>query len=360
MALTERRDLISRLERVRDSRVVSYFLSDRETFPPNIPGYSTVLGTEPQLLFIDQLRLIGKRKRIDLFLYTRGGDTNAVWPLVSLLREHCEKLTVIVPSKAHSGGTLICLGADEVLMTQCAELSPIDPTVGNQFNPVDPRNPQNVLGISVEDVTAYFDLCKGKDVGIKDERNLLEALKELTAKVNPLALGNVQRVYLQIRMLAEKLLSLHLDPKRDAEKIKKIIEALTTKFYSHVHAITRKEAIPLLGDWVRSPTEEEEPLIWELFNSYAETLELRNRFNLPQVMGDEPIHDLQVTGAFIESMELAHIYILELRVMQRPNFPPGVQVQIPPGQPLPLVPWVGRAYDFGIKAMGWRVNNAGV
>ena len=117
-------------------------------------------------------------------------------------------------------------------MTQSAELSPIDPTVGNQFNPVDPRNPQNVLGISVEDVTAYFDLCKGKDVGIKDERNLLEALKEMTAKVNPLALGNVQRVYLQIRMLAEKLLSLHLDSKRDAEKIKKIIEALTTKFYS--------------------------------------------------------------------------------------------------------------------------------
>jgi len=77
-------------------------------------------------------------------------------------------------------------------------------------------------------------------------------------------------------------------------------------------------------------------------------------------MGDQPTHDLQVVGAFIESMELSHIYILELRVLQRPNFPPGVQVQIPPGQPLPLVPWVGRAYDFGIRTMGWQVNNAGV
>jgi hypothetical protein len=360
MSLDQRRDLISQLEAVRNSRVLSYFLSDRETFPPSVPGYSTILGTEPQLLFIDQLRSIGRTRQIDLFLYTRGGDTNAVWPLISLLREYCEKLTVIVPSRAHSGGTLICLGANEVVMTQFAELSPIDPTVGNQFNPVDPRNPQNVLGISVEDVAAYFDLCKGKDVGIKDERNLLEALKELTAKVNPLALGNVQRVYLQIRMLAEKLLLLHMDSKHDADRIKKIIEALTTKFYSHVHAITRKEAIPLLGDWVRSPTEEEEPFILALFDSYAETLELRNRFNLPQVIGDEPTHDFQVIGAFIESRELAHIHILELRVMQRPNLPPGVQVQVPPGQPLPLVPWVGRAYDFGIRAMGWRVNSEGV
>jgi len=360
MSLNQRRDLISQLEKTRNSRVLSYFLSDRETFPPGVPGYSRLLDTEPQLLFIDQLRSIGRTRQIDLFLYTRGGDTNAVWPLISLLREYCERLTVIVPSRAHSGGTLICLGADEVVMTQFAELSPIDPTVGNQFNPVDPRNPQNVLGISVEDVTAYFDLCKGKDVGIKDEQNLLEVLKELTAKVNPLALGNVQRVYLQIRMLAEKLLLLHMDSKHDADKIKKIIEALATKFYSHVHAITRKEAIPLLGDWVRSPTKEEEPIIWELFNSYAETLELRNRFNLPQVMRDEPTHDLRVTGAFIESRELAHIHILELKVMQRPNFPPGVQVQVPPGQALPLVPWVGRAYDFGIRAMGWRVNSEGV
>lgn len=360
MSLAQRRGLISQLETARNSRVLSYFLSDRETFPPGVPGYSTLLGTEPQLLFIDQLRSIGRTRQIDLFLYTRGGDTNAVWPLISLLREYCERLTVIVPSRAHSGGTLICLGADEVVMTQSAELSPIDPTVGNQFNPVDPRNPQNVLGISVEDVAAYFALCKGKDVGIKDERNLLEALKELTAKVNPLALGNVQRVYLQIRILAEKLLLLHMDSKHDAKRIKKIIEALTTKFYSHVHAITRKEAVPLLGDWVRSPTQEEEPIIWELFNSYAETLELRNRFNLPQVMGDQPTHDLQVTGAFIESRQLAHIHILELRVMQRPNLPPGVQVQVPPGQALPLVPWVGRAFDFGIRATGWRVNSEGV
>jgi hypothetical protein len=96
MSFIQRKDLISQLERARNSRVLSYFLSDRETFPPSVPGYLTGLGTEPQLLFMDQLRSIGKTRQIDLFLYTRGGDTNAVWPLISLLREHCDKLTVIV------------------------------------------------------------------------------------------------------------------------------------------------------------------------------------------------------------------------------------------------------------------------
>jgi hypothetical protein len=358
MSLNQRKDLISQLERARNSRVLSYFLSDRETFPPSVPGYLTVLGTEPQLLFMDQLRSIGKTRQIDLFLYTRGGDTNAVWPLVSLLREYCDKLTVIVPFRAHSGGTLICLGADEVIMTESAEMSPIDPTTGNLFNPPDPRNPQGQLGISVEDVVAYFDLCK--DAGIKKEEYLLDVVKELTGKVHPLALGNVERVYLQIRVLAEKLLSLHMDPKTNTSKIKEIIEALTKKFYSHVHAITRKEAIPLLGDWVRSPTEEEEQIIWDLFNSYAETLQLRNKLHLPQIMGDQPVLDLTVVGAFIESIELSYVHILELKVMQRPNLPPNVQVQVPPGQPLPLVPWVGRAYDFGIKKVGWQVNDQGV
>jgi hypothetical protein len=357
MSFNERKGLISQLEKVRNSRVLSYFLSDRETFPPGVPGFATQLGTEPHLLLIDQLRSIGRTKQIDLFLYTRGGDTNAVWPFINLLREHCDKLAVIVPFRAHSAGTLICLGADEVIMSECAELSPIDPKTGNEFNPFDTRNPLMQLGISVEDVAAYFAWCK--EAGIK-EGQYIDVLKELTRQVHPLALGNVQRVYLQIRVLAEKLLFLHMDRKQNADKIKEIIGALTTKFYSHVHAITRKEAIPLLGDWVKPPTKEEEPVMWELFNSYAETLELRHKLNLPEILGDDPVCELKVKGAFIESKGLSQLFILELKAMQRPNLPPNVQIQAPPGQPLPLIPWVGRTYEYAIKKMGWEINDEGV
>ena len=118
MGYQERKKLISNLERVRGSRVLCYFLSDRETFPQGMPGFSTQLGTEPHLLFVDQLWAIGRMNQLDHFLYTRGGATDSVWPFVNLLRGYCEKLTVLVPFRAHSGGTLICLGADEVIMTQ--------------------------------------------------------------------------------------------------------------------------------------------------------------------------------------------------------------------------------------------------
>jgi hypothetical protein len=296
--------------------------------------------------------------QLDLFLYTRGGAVDSVWPLVNLLRAYGQKFTVIVPFKAHSGGTLICLGADEIIMTELAQLSPIDPTAGNQFNPQDPTNPRTRFGISVEDVVAYFSLVTER-AGLEKGAHRFEALKELTRNIHPLALGNVQRVHLQIRQLAKNLLELHLDKQKDAARIENIVKALTEEFYSHVHAISRREAAPLLGDWVRGPTGEEASIIWELFDAYAETLELRHTFNLPDYMGDELTRDIKVTGAFLESTACSHVYVTDLRVFQRPNVPQNVPEPLPPSHPVPLVPWIGRTYDYGIQGMGWRTNDEG-
>jgi hypothetical protein len=243
-------------------------------------------------------------------------------------------------------------------MTDAAELSPIDPTTGNQFNPTDPANPQNRFGISVEDVAAYFELSE-KRAGITQESYKLDVLKELTQKVHPLALGNVQRVYMQIRQLAHKLLALHLDEEENAQKIDQIIKALTEEFYSHVHSISRREAIALMGDWVRPPTEKEAPIIWDLFNSYADTINLRQKFQLPEYMSDAQIRDLTVIGGFIESTEISHVHTTAMMVIQRPNLPPNVQIQIPPGSAIPLAPGFSRSYEFSIQQMGWKVNEEG-
>jgi hypothetical protein len=162
VAREQRLQAIQALEQQRNSRVISYFLSDRESFPPGLPGLAALLASEPQLLFVDILRDLGHVPRLDLFLHTRGGTTESVWPLVTILREYCDHLAVLVPFRAHSAGTMICLGADEVVMSDFAELSPIDPTTGNQFNPRDPVNPTAQYGISVEDVVAYFELAKDR------------------------------------------------------------------------------------------------------------------------------------------------------------------------------------------------------
>jgi ClpP class serine protease len=46
-----------------------------------------------------------------------------VWPLVTLLRQYCKRLAVLVPFRAHSAGTLISLGADEIVMLPGSELA---------------------------------------------------------------------------------------------------------------------------------------------------------------------------------------------------------------------------------------------
>jgi len=353
VAYEDRKRLIAELEQIRGSKVLCYILSDRESFPPNCPGFSAQMASEPHLLFVDHLRAIGRIPQLDLFLYTRGGATDSVWPLVSLFREYADRFTVLVPFRAHSAGTLICLGADEVIMSDAAEMSPIDPTTGNQFNPSDPNNTANRFGISVEDVAAYFELSKDR-AGITEHSGKIDVLKELTRNVHPLALGNVQRVYMQIRRLAGQLLGLHVaenDP-----RINDIIKALTEKFYSHVHAISRREAITLMGDWVRNPTDEEAIIMWNLFDAYADTLCLREKFQLPTFMGDQQVRDLAVTGGFIENADKSYVFNTNIKVIQRPNLPPNVQIQIPPGAAMPLSPGFSRSYDFSIQQIGWIAN----
>jgi hypothetical protein len=351
----ERRALISNLEHIRNSRVLTYFLADRETTPPGIGVFSTQLSAEPQPLFYDHLRAMGKVPQLDLFLYTRGGITDSVWPFVNLLRGYCDNLTVIVPFRAHSAGTLICLGANEVIMTDLAELSPIDPTTGNQFNPSDPTNAQNKFGISVEDVTAYFKLA-GERTETKTEGGRLEILKELTREVHPLALGNVERVYQQIRQLARRLLELHLGNDQ-AARIDSIVQAMTEKFYSHVHAIGRQEALGVMGDWVREPTPEETAAIWPLYEAYVSALKINEKFGVAEFVGEQTNRTVDICGALIETTGRSHAYVTKLKVYQRPNLPPNIQLQVPQGQNLTFPPWASRTYEFEPRAQEWKVNN---
>ena len=56
-----------------------------------------------------------------------------MWPIVSLIREFDKDFEVLVPYRCHSSGTLTALGAKRIVMDQLSELSPIDPSTGNQF-----------------------------------------------------------------------------------------------------------------------------------------------------------------------------------------------------------------------------------
>lgn len=352
-------ELILKLQELRESKVLLYFLSDRRSTVP-IPGMNTVLAGEPQLIIYDHLKKIGRVPKLDLVIHTRGGSLDAVWPLVSICREMSEHFSVLVPMVAHSAGTLLCLGAEQVLMGTGASLSPIDPTTSNPFNPSD--NHGVPKPISVEDVISYFRLARdeSKGTGIHDQQHILEIFRQLSNSVSPLALGNVNRVHTQIRLLAEKLLNLHSAKFSSKEHINRIVKVLTEELYSHSHQIGVAEAIDLFGDkFIQRPTGEVEQAMWDIFEWCATVFKLRSTFNIKGWIGAETQKTLEVVGAILFTENLNHAFTSKVIIRQLPELPPQVQIQIPPGQQMPLIPGLPTRINIEPIQEGWYTISEG-
>ena len=122
-------------------------------------------------------------------LYTNGGITNAGFAIVNLIREYCDKFNIIVPFKCHSTGTLIALGADEILMSKVGQLSPIDPSTFHALGPKDQTSGIiQPISINVEDIMGYFELAK--DDAKIDSNNMIEAFKILATNIHPVLYDN--------------------------------------------------------------------------------------------------------------------------------------------------------------------------
>ena len=363
MALKERQAALQELQHVRGSKVLVHFLSDRRVAQGvPISGMATQLAGEAYPLIYEHLRAVGRQDKLDLFFYTSGGHLDSVWPLVRLLRSFGKKFSVLAPMKALSAGTLLCLGADEIVMGEAAQLSPIDPTTANPFNPKERDRP---IPISVEDVISYFDLARAEQteggvrggVGLSSDEHILEVFKALTAQVHPLALGNVKRVHSQIRDIAGSLLGLHLTGGDSEDRIQRVVKTLTEELHSHAHLICRAEAVDILGkDLVALPSQAEEAAMWTLYQQYEELFELKRTFNLKDWLGQEEEKDLDAIGGVIESEAMCHVFRAVSKVRQLSDIPPGVQLQIPPGQRMPLIPGLPTKINIEPIREGWYTN----
>lgn len=235
--------------------VIAYITGDR-------PGFETRIAQDVIDLFIAQLDKIGPVERIVLYLYTRGGDTSAAWNIVNLLRMYCEDLLVVVPHKAHSAGTIISLGANKIIMTKQATLSPIDPSLNSPMNPIIPNDPaKQTTPVSVEAVKGYIELAKD-EFGISDGNALSDVLIKLSEYVHPLVLGQVYRSRAQIKMLAGKLLKNQV---ADDGKVSRIIDFLCSDSGSHDYTINRREAAEELELNVAKPTSTQYEIIKNLY-----------------------------------------------------------------------------------------------
>src|SRR6202140_2956389 len=80
----------------------------------------------------ETLRPLGFPMALDIVLHTPGGLLLAALQIARAIRAHKAKVTVFVPHYAMSGGTLIALAANEIVMCHHSVLGPIDPQLGQQ------------------------------------------------------------------------------------------------------------------------------------------------------------------------------------------------------------------------------------
>jgi len=316
-ATTERSvrvQLLRDIETERGSRVIAYITE------PRPQGFGTGISSDVSPILYEHLRKIGKVERIDILLHTHGGDTLAPSNIVHLFREFCDHLGVLVPAFAMSAGTMVALGANEIVLGCVGRLGPVDPTVGNDFNPQveltdeKGKKTQRSLPISVEDVAAYLSLAR--ETGKLDDHGMAEAFRALTDKVHPLALGNVHRKYLLIRAVSKRLLHLHMNAEADRERIEGIVNILTEGLYDHAYQISRQEARSVIGLPVVTPPAKLDGLMWSAYQAYRKALHLDGA-ELPAMFA--------LDTAVIETTEMTHSFVIE-GVAQRSK--DGVNIEV--------------------------------
>ncbi len=121
--MAERAEILSKLEEERGTNVIT-LIHRREPWEEKDENYISIEDTEHVLM---RIRQTPKDKDVDLILHTPGGLVLAAEMIAMAVKNHPAKVTVIIPFYAMSGGTLIALAADEIIMEKDSVLGPVDP-----------------------------------------------------------------------------------------------------------------------------------------------------------------------------------------------------------------------------------------
>ncbi len=201
-----RQRMIARIERKRNSRVI-LLVHRQETM--NLLGF-------PVFRFIDindseevlrAIQLTGTDMPIDLILHTPGGLVLAASQIARALKRHPGKVTVFVPHYAMSGGTLIALAADEIVMTPNAVLGPLDPQLGQYPAP------------------SLLKVVEEKPIAEVDDQTLI--LADMGGK----ALRQIQSLIVEL-----------LESKMSKDKAQEVATMLTDGRWTHDYPITPEAA----------------------------------------------------------------------------------------------------------------------
>jgi len=182
------------------------------------------------------IRMTDEAVPIDLVLHTPGGLVLAAEQIAYALKGHKAKVTVFVPHYAMSGGTLIALAADEIVMDPHAVLGPVDPQLGQY------------------PAASILKVLEKKDINKIDDQTLIMADISLKALK-------------QVKNCVKTILS----PKLSEEKAEQIADLLSRGQWTHDYPITYKQAQELgLPVSTKMPVE-----IYQLMNLYPQPVQRR-------------------------------------------------------------------------------------
>ncbi len=164
---------VAQLEKHHQSRVI-LMVHRQETM--GFLGFPLMrfINMEDSEAIMRAIHMTDPKVPIDLILHTPGGLVLASLQIARAIKQHEGKVTVYVPHYAMSGGTLISLAADEIVMSPHAVLGPVDPQLGEfpaaSLVKIAKEKPME----HVEDKTLLM-----ADVGKKAINQVEEAVREL-------------------------------------------------------------------------------------------------------------------------------------------------------------------------------------
>jgi ClpP class serine protease len=228
-----RENALKRLGRKRGTNVMT-LIHRQETlslFGLPLARYIDIDDSEELLRII---RLTPDEQPIDLIIHTPGGIALAATQIAFALKAHKGKTTVMVPHYAMSGGTLIALAADEILMDPNAVLGPVDPQIGTQRGTYAATSIVKVVSTKSKDETDDETLYLAEEA-----KKAIDQMKDT------------------VRQL--------LRDKYDEEKIEYVIDNLVEGKYTHDFPITAEATCELLG---RCATAEIPREVYQLMDYY--------------------------------------------------------------------------------------------
>lgn len=222
--------VIRNFEKGRRSRVITLIHRQEST---NLFGmtFGRHIDIEDSEQVLRAIRLTDPNVPIDIVLHTPGGLVLATEQIAHAIKNHPAKVTVFVPHYAMSGGTLIALAADEIVMDPNAVLGPVDPQIGSY------------------PAASILSAVAKKPVAELDDQTLI------LADVSEKALKQVHGLIMKI--LADKM---------PPEKAAEITDQLSTGRWTHDYPITCEE-LKQMGLSVRTDMPRE---IYDLMELYPQ------------------------------------------------------------------------------------------